>query len=152
MVGLSTLQVTPFRSVARSITDCVPDCPRRRGYWRVPTIPCVRCFLKVTVGCGGPDGQTDIAVAVCNYQRYGRGGGQETKGALCILSLNMINDKVSLTINTCIIICIVLQVFAILWVWHCVLILAGINRIVTRSIQLMSNRVRYFLMKMMMHR
>ena len=91
-------------------------------------------------------------MAVCNYQRYGRGGGQETKGALCILSLNMINDKVSLTINTCIIICIVLQVFAILWVWHCVLILAGINRIVTRSIQLMSNRVRYFLMKMMMHR
>ena len=77
-----------------------------------------------------------VAVAVCNYQRYGRGGGQETKGAICILSLNMINDKV----------------FAILWVWHCVLILAGINRIVTRSIQLMSNRVRYFLMKMMMHR
>ena len=36
-----------------------------------------------------------IAVAVCNYQRYGRGGGQETKGALCILSLNMINDKVT---------------------------------------------------------
>ena len=94
-------------------------------------------------------------MAVCNYQRYGRGGGQETKGALCILSLNMINDKVSLNITcniTCIITCIVLQVFAILWVWHCVLILAGINRIVTRSIQLMSNRVRYFLMKMMMHR
>ena len=27
--------------------------------------------------------------------RYGRGGGQETKNAICILSLNMINDKVS---------------------------------------------------------
>lgn len=75
-------------------------------------------------------------VAVCRYQRYGRGGGQETKGALCILSLNMINDKV----------------FAILWVWHCILILAGVNRIVTRSVQLLSHRVRYFLMKMMMHR
>ena len=35
------------------------------------------------------------AVAVCRYQRYGRGGGQETKGALCVLSLNMINDKVA---------------------------------------------------------
>ena len=35
-----------------------------------------------------------VSVAVCRYQRYGRGGGQETKGALCILSLNMINDKV----------------------------------------------------------
>ena len=95
-----------------------------------------------------------VVVAVCNYQRYGRGGGQETKGALCILSLNMINDKVSPTStflssehNPAL-----LQVFAVLWVWHCVLILAGINRIVTRSIQLMSNRVRYFLMKMMMHR
>ena len=95
-----------------------------------------------------------VVVAVCNYQRYGRGGGQETKGAICILSLNMINDKVSSQVRP---LCLhhyqaLLQVFAILWVWHCVLILAGINRIVTRSIQLMSNRVRYFLMKMMMHR
>ena len=39
-----------------------------------------------------------ISVAVCRYQRYGRGGGQETKGALCILSLNMINDKVTIMI------------------------------------------------------
>ena len=37
-------------------------------------------------------------VAVCRYQRYGRGGGQETKGALCVLSLNMINDKVAITL------------------------------------------------------
>jgi hypothetical protein len=26
--------------------------------------------------------------------RYGRGGGQEIKNAICILSLNIINDKV----------------------------------------------------------
>ena len=38
-------------------------------------------------------------VAVCNYQRYGRGGGQETKAALCVLSLNMINDKVILNVK-----------------------------------------------------
>jgi len=75
-------------------------------------------------------------VGVCNYQRYGRGGGQETKNALCVLSLNMINDKV----------------FAILWVWHCILIFAGINRILTRSVQISSSRIRFFLMKMMMHR
>ena len=40
------------------------------------------------------------AVAVCRYQRYGRGGGQETKGALCVLSLNMINDKVAITLSS----------------------------------------------------
>ena len=40
-----------------------------------------------------------ILVGVCNYQRYGRGGGQETKNALCVLSLNMINDKVSIFYN-----------------------------------------------------
>ncbi|XP_023324723.1 innexin inx2 [Eurytemora carolleeae] len=75
-------------------------------------------------------------VATCNYVRYGRGGGQEVKNAICILSLNIINDKV----------------FALLWFWHCCLIIAGFNRILTRSAQLLSSRVRYFLMKMMMHR
>ena len=40
------------------------------------------------------------AVAVCRYQRYGRGGGQETKGALCVLSLNMINDKVAILLSS----------------------------------------------------
>lgn len=75
-------------------------------------------------------------VATCNYVRYGRGGGQEIKNAICILSLNIINDKV----------------FALLWFWHCGLIVAGVNRVITRSAQLLSTRVRYFLMKMMMHR
>merc|ERR1719427_1821169 len=75
-------------------------------------------------------------VAVCNYQRYGRGGGQETKNALCILSLNIVNDKV----------------FALLWFWHGILIIAGIIRLVTRSIQVSSSSIRFFLMKMQMHR
>ena len=35
-----------------------------------------------------------FSVATCNYVRYGRGGGQEVKNAICILSLNIINDKV----------------------------------------------------------
>ena len=97
-----------------------------------------------------------VSVAVCNYQRYGRGGGQETKAALCVLSLNMINDKVMMMMMLMMLMMIIMlifcQVFAILWVWHCILILAGTNRIVTRSVQLLSHRVRYFLMKMMMHR
>jgi len=75
-------------------------------------------------------------VATCNYIRYGRGGGQEIKNAICILGLNMINDKV----------------FAIIWLWHCILIFAGLNRIITRVFQLASPHVRFFLMKMTMHR
>jgi hypothetical protein len=33
-------------------------------------------------------------IASCEYVRYGVGGVQETRSALCILGLNMINDKV----------------------------------------------------------
>lgn len=32
-------------------------------------------------------------IASCNYVRYGTGGGQEVRSAICILGLNMINDK-----------------------------------------------------------
>ena len=39
-----------------------------------------------------------FSVATCNYIRYGRGGGQEIKNAICVLGLNMINDKVLLFI------------------------------------------------------
>jgi len=75
-------------------------------------------------------------VASCNYIRYGRGGGQETKNAVCILSLNIINDKI----------------FVILWFWHIILIIMGIVRIATRTGQLLSARVRFFLMRNQMHR
>jgi hypothetical protein len=35
-----------------------------------------------------------FALKACDYVRYGSGGGQEHKNAICILGLNMINDKV----------------------------------------------------------
>jgi hypothetical protein len=38
--------------------------------------------------------ETFPRIAACNYVRYGMGGGQDTKNAICILGLNMINDKV----------------------------------------------------------
>ena len=38
--------------------------------------------------------ETFPRIASCNYVRYGLGGGQDTKNAICILGLNMINDKV----------------------------------------------------------
>ena len=33
-------------------------------------------------------------IAACNYVRYGSGGGQSKIEAICILGMNMINDKV----------------------------------------------------------
>ena len=119
--------------------------PKGIQFFHLPLITNYIQFIHITV-----------SVAVCNYQRYGRGGGQETKAALCVLSLNMINDKVMMMMMLMMLMMIIMlifcQVFAILWVWHCILILAGTNRIVTRSVQLLSHRVRYFLMKMMTHR
>ena len=38
-------------------------------------------------------------IASCQYYRYGTGGAQEIKDAICILGLNMINDKVSFQIS-----------------------------------------------------
>ena len=32
--------------------------------------------------------------------RYGPGGGQETKNALCVLGLNMINDKIFMVLSS----------------------------------------------------
>jgi hypothetical protein len=34
-------------------------------------------------------------IAACNYVRYGSAGGQEFKQAICVLGMNMINDKVT---------------------------------------------------------
>jgi len=76
-------------------------------------------------------------IATCHYVRYARvAGGQEIKNAICILSLNMINDKV----------------FAVMWFWHGILLVFGIVRILTRLCQVSSSTIRYFLMKIQMHR
>lgn len=72
----------------------------------------------------------------CYYSRYGLGGGRDSRSGVCILGLNMINDKV----------------FLLIWVWQYMIILAGLIRVCTRSSQLLSAKVRYFLMKMKMNR
>ena len=38
--------------------------------------------------------ETFPRIAACNYIRFGSGGGEDKKNAICILGLNMINDKV----------------------------------------------------------
>ena len=56
-------------------------------------------------------------MAACRYQRYGMGGREDNRHAICILGLNMINDKV----------------FIVLWVWHCFICTVGTMRIFTRA-------------------
>ena len=75
-------------------------------------------------------------MASCNYVRYGRGGGQERKAAICILSLNIINDKV----------------FLVLWWWFLCLIFIGMSRVVFRIVQINSAKLRYRLLDLRMHR
>ena len=75
-------------------------------------------------------------MAACRYHRYGMGGREDNRHAICILGLNMINDKV----------------FVILWIWHSFIVVVGTVRIFTRSGQLVSARVRYILMKLKMNR
>ena len=74
--------------------------------------------------------------AACRYYRYGMGGGSDNRHAMCILGLNMVNDKV----------------FILIWIWFIFLIFMGTMRLCTRSTQLVSSKVRYFLMKLKMNR
>ena len=64
------------------------------------------------------------------------GGGLDSRHAMCVLGQNMMNDKV----------------FLMIWVWQWVLVLIGVNRAMTRSFQLTSAKVRFFLMKVKMDR
>jgi len=75
-------------------------------------------------------------MAACHYHRYGMGGREDDRHAICILGLNMIHDKV----------------FALIWLWHCFIVVMGVVRLLTRSPQLVSAEVRYFLMKFKMQR
>lgn len=75
-------------------------------------------------------------MAACRYHRYGMGGREDDRHAICILGLNMINDKV----------------FVMIWIWHCFIIVAGSIRLFTRLPQLVSSRIRYFLLRMRMKR
>merc|ERR1712038_128654 len=70
-------------------------------------------------------------LAACDYIRYGPGGGQEKKNALCVLGLNMINDKV----------------FLVVWYWYLILLLIGSCRLIFRIATLTIWKFRYCLIK-----
>jgi len=75
-------------------------------------------------------------VAFCDYWRFGTGGHQENVNAVCILALNIINDKV----------------FLILWWWMGMLGIIASLRLVYRLIQMKSSWIRYELLNMRMNR
>ena len=70
----------------------------------------------------------------CYYARYGMGGGRDSRHAMCVLGHNMVNDKV----------------FLLVWIWYCFLVTIGCIRVSTRSSQVCSSKIRYFLVKMRM--
>jgi len=75
-------------------------------------------------------------IANCDYWRWGSGGRQESINAICILALNIINDKV----------------FLVLWWWFLMLVIIGSVRIIYRVLQCRSSRLRYHLINMRMNR
>ena len=65
-------------------------------------------------------------IASCDYVRFGSGGHQEKKNALCILGLNMINDKI----------------FLIIWYWYIILLIIGTYRLLFRAATMLSWQLR----------
>jgi len=70
-------------------------------------------------------------IASCDYIRFGAGGHQEKKNALCILGLNMINDKI----------------FLVIWYWYLALVFIGLWRLGFRIASICFWYFRYLLIK-----
>jgi len=87
-------------------------------------------------GVKNPMCNTFPRIASCNYWRWGSGGSQENINAICILALNIINDKV----------------FLLLWWWFLLITIIGFIRIFYRGIQCCSARLRYHLLNMRLSR
>jgi len=75
-------------------------------------------------------------IASCDYWRWGSGGRQENINAICVLALNMINDKV----------------FLVLWFWFFLVSVIGVVRLAYRFVQTQSASLRFQLINMRMNR
>jgi len=75
-------------------------------------------------------------VVSCDYWRFGAGGRQENINAICILNLNIINDKV----------------FLLLWWWFYLLALLGLVRVIYRMTQCRSAMLRFKLLDIRLNR
>ena len=75
-------------------------------------------------------------VASCTFYKYGSGGRVVGYQALCILALNIVIDKV----------------YLVLWVWYVLITVLGTIRVICRLFQINSGIIRFWLMKIKMHR
>jgi len=75
-------------------------------------------------------------VASCTFYKYGSGGEVVGYQALCILALNIVIDKV----------------YLVLWVWYVLIAVLGAIRVICRCFQINSGIIRFWLMKIKMHR
>ena len=82
--------------------------------WRYYTLPEEEHMFQLNPMC-----DTFPRIATCDYYRWGSAGGQENISAICVLALNMINDKV----------------FLILWWWLLFITVAGSSRLILRLFQ-----------------
>ena len=77
-----------------------------------------------------------MTIYISFSSRFGNGGKPEKINAICILALNIINDKV----------------FLVIWWWFFILIFIGLCRVIFRIVQLNSVRLRFYLLNIRMHR
>jgi len=75
-------------------------------------------------------------IASCTYWRWGGGGHQENINAICILGLNIVNDKV----------------FLVIWWWYSFVSLVTLIRLICRYIQCRFKYIRYQLIHARMNR
>jgi len=99
--------------------------------WRYYTLPEEEHRFELNPMC-----DTFPRIASCDYWRWGPGGRQENVSAICVLALNMINDKV----------------FLIFWWWLVFIIVAGTSRLVFRLFQVKSGIVRFQMINLRMNR
>ncbi|XP_037084386.1 innexin shaking-B-like [Pollicipes pollicipes] len=67
----------------------------------------------------------------CTFYRYGAGGSLERYDALCVLSINVVNDKIYLTV----------------WFWYIVLLVLGSLLLLYRLVTLCSPKLRFRLLQ-----
>ena len=89
-------------------------------------------------------------VTKCSFNKYGPSGTVEIYDGLCILSLNIINEKVKHIYNLSKVsnnFCFLSQIYILLWFWFVLLSTISAIQLVWRVLSLMSARTRAFMLR-----